>query len=119
MIRYKHCYTLPDALFSSPSLPHFLLRRRTLAPTMTSPTNTLHGMDKEKFADDADVIAVHDVHANDVHANDKEKEPESYYVRKLGFAGPWLQKLFSNGVEARGVERVPEDQRERKHIWNK
>ena len=38
---------------------------------------------------------------------------------KYGRLGPVLQKLFASGVEARGVERVPEDQRETKHIWNK
>ena len=83
---------------------------------MASPSNTLtgspdHDFDKEKYAGQADVV--------DVAANEQEKEPDSYYVRRLGFAGPWLQKLFSSGVEARGVERVPEDQRERKHLWNK
>ncbi|KIP11708.1 hypothetical protein PHLGIDRAFT_99130 [Phlebiopsis gigantea 11061_1 CR5-6] len=29
-----------------------------------------------------------------------------------------MQKLFASGVEARGVERVPEDQRETKNVWN-
>ena len=33
--------------------------------------------------------------------------------------GGLLSKLFASGVEARGVECVPEDQRETKNTWNK
>jgi len=32
-----------------------------------------------------------------------------------GKAGTFMKKLFDNGVEARGIERVPEDQRKRSH----
>ena len=49
----------------------------------------------------------------------KEEQPESYYVQKYGRFGPVLQRLFASGVEARGVERVPEDQRTTKNMWNK
>lgn len=38
---------------------------------------------------------------------------------RYGVFGPILQRLFASGVEARGVERVPEDQRETKNMWNK
>lgn len=38
---------------------------------------------------------------------------------RYGALGPVMQKLFASGVEARGVERVPEDQRETKNMWNK
>ncbi len=38
---------------------------------------------------------------------------------KYGKLGPVMQRIFASGVEARGVERVPEDQRENKHVWNK
>ena len=45
--------------------------------------------------------------------------PEDAIVRRYGRFGPVLAKLFASGVEARGVERVPEDQRETKNMWNK
>ena len=48
-----------------------------------------------------------------------EDEPEKAIVKRYGSFGPWLQLLFANGVEARGVERVPESQREIKNFWNK
>ena len=38
---------------------------------------------------------------------------------RYGKLGPIMQRLFASGVEARGVERVPEDQRETKNVWNK
>ena len=53
------------------------------------------------------------------HTPVKEEAPESFYVSKYGALGPVLQKLFASGVEARGVERVPEDQCDPKHTWNK
>ncbi|KAH0835002.1 cytosine-purine permease [Lanmaoa asiatica] len=40
-------------------------------------------------------------------------------VKRFGIFGPLLSKLFNSGVEARGVERVPEHQRETKNYWNK
>ena len=49
----------------------------------------------------------------------KEEAPETFYVSKYGVLGPWLAKLFASGVEARGIERVPEDQRDMKNSWNK
>ena len=45
--------------------------------------------------------------------------PEDALVKRYGRFGPFLAKLFASGVEARGVERVPEDQRETKNMWNK
>ncbi|KAI0715106.1 cytosine-purine permease [Earliella scabrosa] len=44
--------------------------------------------------------------------------PEDALVKRYGRFGPFLAKLFASGVEARGVERVPEDQRETKNMWN-
>lgn len=53
-------------------------------------------------------------------ANLKEERPETYYVERYGARfGLLLGKLFASGVEARGVERVPEDQRTMKNAWNK
>lgn len=48
-----------------------------------------------------------------------EADPEEVLVKRYGRLGPLLSKLFASGVEARGVERVPEDQRETKNMWNK
>ncbi|KAJ7095711.1 permease for cytosine/purines, uracil, thiamine, allantoin-domain-containing protein [Mycena belliarum] len=51
-------------------------------------------------------------------APDSEASPDDVLVNRFGFMGPALAKLFASGVEARGVERVPEDQRENKNMWN-
>ena len=48
-----------------------------------------------------------------------ETAPEDALVRRFGRFGPLLAKMFASGVEARGVERVPEDQRETRNLWNK
>lgn len=44
---------------------------------------------------------------------------EEVIVKRYGRLGPLLSRLFASGVEARGVERVPEDERETKNMWNK
>ena len=48
-----------------------------------------------------------------------EAAPDDVIVSRFAFMGSFLSKLFASGVEARGVERVPEDQRETKNTWNK
>ena len=48
-----------------------------------------------------------------------EVAPEELYVKRFGRFGPLLAKVFASGVEARGVERVPEDQRENRNLWSK
>lgn len=72
--------------------------------------------DKEKYLDG--VSPEHQPAFVDV-VKVKDEAPDTYYVNKYGPLGPILAKLFASGVEARGVERVPEDQREEKHTWNK
>jgi len=69
--------------------------------------------DKEKYVDDTG----HPGAGADI-SRAKEETPESYYVERFGRFGPFLEKLFANGVEARGIERVPEDQRTMKNSWN-
>ncbi|KAH7913882.1 permease for cytosine/purines, uracil, thiamine, allantoin-domain-containing protein [Hygrophoropsis aurantiaca] len=64
--------------------------------------------DKEKGSSFDDVQIVHAV----------EAAPDRVIVQRFGVLGPFLAKLFASGVEARGVERVPEDQRETKNAWN-
>lgn len=49
----------------------------------------------------------------------EEVSPDDVIINRFSFMGPVLSKLFASGVEARGVERVPEDQRENKNMWNK
>lgn len=51
--------------------------------------------------------------------NVQESSPEAVIINRYGRFGPILERLFASGVEARGVERVPEDQRENKNSWNK
>lgn len=38
---------------------------------------------------------------------------------RYGKFGPMIQRVLASGVEARGVERVPESERETKNMWNK
>ncbi|KAG9309078.1 cytosine-purine permease [Chiua virens] len=47
-----------------------------------------------------------------------EDAPDQVIAKRFGAFGPLLSKLFNSGVEARGVERVPEHQRETKNFWN-
>ncbi|KAG0691788.1 permease for cytosine/purines, uracil, thiamine, allantoin-domain-containing protein [Suillus ampliporus] len=47
-----------------------------------------------------------------------EAAPDRVIASRFGVLGPLLAKLFASGVEARGIERVPEDQRESKNAWN-
>jgi hypothetical protein len=55
--------------------------------------------------------------AQDFHA--VEAALDRVIVRRSGKLEPFLSRLFALGVEARGVERVPENQRESKNAWNK
>jgi hypothetical protein len=50
---------------------------------------------------------------------DSDAAPEDVIIKRFGSMGPFLARLFAVGVEARGVERVPEDQRQTKNTWNK
>jgi hypothetical protein len=71
------------------------------------PASLDYPLDKEKALDaDEDVYVV-------------DAAPDRVIVRRFGVLGPLLSKLFASGVEARGIERVPEDQRESKNAWNK
>ncbi|KAG1827540.1 permease for cytosine/purines, uracil, thiamine, allantoin-domain-containing protein [Suillus subaureus] len=47
-----------------------------------------------------------------------EAVPNRVIVRCFGKLGPLLSRLFASGIEARGVERMPENQRESKNAWN-
>lgn len=51
----------------------------------------------------------------------EESAPEAVLVSRYGSfgLGRLMAKLFASGVEARGVERVPEDQRDGEFAWNK
>ncbi|PPQ85497.1 hypothetical protein CVT25_006577 [Psilocybe cyanescens] len=50
--------------------------------------------------------------------HDGDTEPGRAIVARFGFLGPFLSKLFELGVEARGVDRIPEDMRDDTHFWN-
>jgi hypothetical protein len=66
--------------------------------------------DKEKGSEEEHIPVQHRV---------LEVAPDDVIVNRFGFMGPFLSRLFAVGVEARGIERVPEDQRETKNTWNK
>ena len=38
---------------------------------------------------------------------------------RYGKVGSFIRFMLASGVEARGVERVPEDERETKNMWKK
>ena len=59
------------------------------------------------------------VESEDPEVYTVEDAPDQVIAKRFGVLGPLLSKLFKSGVEARGVERVPENQRETKHSWNK
>ena len=82
-----------------------------LSRALNMPKDSSHGSsgyDKEKGVEsgDPEVYAVEDA-------------PDEVIAKRFGAFGPLLSKLFKSGVEARGVERVPENQRQTKHSWNK
>ena len=81
-----------------------------MASSASTPSRSSADKEKDYAADEPHVQVDH------VYA---EEHPEAYYVEKYGSLGPIFQKLFSSGVEARGVQRVPEDERNAKNTWNK
>ena len=80
--------------------------------TPASPADS--ASDKEKGLVDGKPESVSVVEQEQV----REEAPASFYVSKFGPLGPYLEKLFASGVEARGIERVPEDQRMDSNVWN-
>lgn len=70
----------------------------------------------DSYDSDKEKGFVHDVVA-DVAAPDDSVIVDRF--ARYGKLGPIMQKLFASGVEARGVERVPESERENKNVWNK
>jgi ABC-type Zn2+ transport system substrate-binding protein/surface adhesin len=77
--------------------------------------------DKEK-GDFSDTVTAQTSHEHEHEILDSEKKPDNAITKRYGFLpwlGPMLGKLFATGVEARGVERVREDEREEKNVWNK
>ncbi|EKM58082.1 uncharacterized protein PHACADRAFT_252082 [Phanerochaete carnosa HHB-10118-sp] len=68
----------------------------------------------ESYDDDKEKGFVHDVVADAVPGD----PIIANRLARYGKLGPIMQKLFASGVEARGVERVPESERESKNVWN-
>ncbi|KIK79423.1 hypothetical protein PAXRUDRAFT_834106 [Paxillus rubicundulus Ve08.2h10] len=56
--------------------------------------------------------------STDTDVAEPEAAPDQLIAERFGVLAPFLSKLFESGVEARGVERVPENQRETKNAWN-
>lgn len=50
---------------------------------------------------------------------DEDEAVKNATANRFGALAPALTKLFAIGVEARGVERVLEHERDPKLVWNK
>ena len=85
---------------------------------MTRGSDSLTSHDADKAEKALPQSQVHDVPVVE-KSKFEEENPEEAIATRFGAFGPFLARLFANGVEARGVERVPEDQRETKNMWNK
>lgn len=68
-----------------------------------------HGSDKEKGLM---------IEGTSPATNVEEYQPEKVVPERFGKFGNFLDRIFSMGVEARGIERVPDDERESKHALN-
>jgi hypothetical protein len=56
---------------------------------------------------------------NETHLVTEEHAPDAAIVGRFGaFGDKVLGPLFKAGVEARGVERVPENERSEANMWN-
>lgn len=73
---------------------------------MSAPTD-YDTEDKEKALSSVEVEVVY-----------AELAPDRVIASRFGILGPLLSRLFASGIEARGVERVPESQRVSKNVWN-
>ncbi|KAL5485186.1 hypothetical protein ACEPAI_7828 [Sanghuangporus weigelae] len=83
-----------------------------MAPVDKSPSQS--SLAGSPVLDDKEKYGGIELHVEDV----KEEAPDAFYISKYRALGPLLKRLFSLGVEARGVERIPEDQRDSKNSWD-
>lgn len=62
-----------------------------------------------------------DEEAHNLRRDNTDNDPQVELIARYGVIGlgPFLSKLFELGVEARGVERVPEEMRDNTHFWSK
>lgn len=58
-------------------------------------------------------------HTQDVAVLQGEQNVNRKAAERFGVFAPVMEKLFDYGVEARGVERVLENERDPKLLWNK
>lgn len=84
-----------------------------MATLSTSPT-----LDKEKH-DVSEGIPPSTKESLSIGEETTDAEPSHAIVARFGALGPFLAKLFELGVEARGVERIPENKRDATYFWNK
>ncbi|KAL5528410.1 hypothetical protein ACEPAF_7546 [Sanghuangporus sanghuang] len=83
-----------------------------MPPVDKSPSRS--SLEGSPILDDKEKYGGIELHVEDV----KEEAPDAFYISKYRALGPLLKRLFSLGVEARGVERIPEDQRDSKNSWD-
>lgn len=82
-----------------------------------SPTLSAHDSEKEKGLRGVDTAFA--VDEDESEHGVRDEDVTRVMVKRYGAFGRVLAKLFENGVESRGVERVPEDMRETANLWNK
>jgi hypothetical protein len=91
------------------------------SPTLSSAElghNQHHGVDNQTYGDEK--VTPSPYEGEDVSNPDHlaEKEPEQVLASRNSMLGKMYQRFFSMGVEARGVERVLEDDRDPKNAIN-
>ena len=116
---HSHLASRPQASSFSP-----YARSSGCSPRAGQGIFTTFNMADKSFSDagikeKGDVEVVSEEGTGPIHHKTADTEPERAIVERYGFLGPYISKLFELGVEARGVERIPEDMRDVTHIWNK
>ncbi|KAI8577308.1 hypothetical protein K450DRAFT_252535 [Umbelopsis ramanniana AG] len=91
------------------------------SPTLSSAElgqNQVHGVDNHTYGDEKATPSPYEgeVVSNSDHF--AEKEPDQVLTSRNSMLGKLYQRFFSMGVEARGVERVLEDDRDPKNAIN-
>ena len=57
-----------------------------------------------------------DIAVTAIPTKPEESAPDTALTRRFGALGPMFGALFRSGVEARGIERVPEDERSPRRV---
>lgn len=77
--------------------------------------------DEEKASASGDASQGYDGHDGVVVGGEGAHDAAALGEEEIENKSPvfrWFSRLFSMGVEIRGIERVPESERSNKHVWN-